>query len=102
MRSLNFFSPVHSCDKVPFHASYLDKGTNSKTHCGYVDTGLFIFGGNDSESKQNSCDHTGPRFNVIRKIGEAGDRSCDPWIGSPACYPLHYTTLPPLLFGIYK
>ena len=27
---------------------------------------------------------------LIRKIGEAEDRTCDPWIGSPACYPLHY------------
>ena len=27
---------------------------------------------------------------LIRKTGEAGDRSCDPWIGSLACYPLHH------------
>ena len=24
------------------------------------------------------------------KTGEAGNRSCDPWIGNLACYPLHY------------
>ena len=27
---------------------------------------------------------------LIRKTGEAGDQSCDPWIGSLACYPLHH------------
>ena len=29
-------------------------------------------------------------LSLIRKTGEAGDRSCDPWIGSQACYPLHH------------
>ena len=34
---------------------------------------------------------TGPRLKVsFRKTGEAGDRSSDRWIGSLACYPLHY------------
>ena len=27
---------------------------------------------------------------LIQKTEEAGDRSCDPWIGSLACYPQHY------------
>ena len=26
---------------------------------------------------------------LIRKTGEAGDGSCNPWIDSPAYYPLH-------------
>ena len=32
----------------------------------------------------------GLQFSLIQKTGEAGDQSCDPWIGSLACYPLHY------------
>ena len=27
-------------------------------------------------------------LSLNRKTGEAGNRSCDPWIVSPACYPL--------------
>ena len=34
--------------------------------------------------QQRGHTETGPRFEVS---GEAGDRSCDPWIGSLACYP---------------
>ena len=29
-------------------------------------------------------------LSLIRKTGELGNRSRDPWIGSLACYPLHY------------
>ena len=29
-------------------------------------------------------------LSLIRRTGEAGNRYCDPWIGSLACYPLHY------------
>ena len=36
---------------------------------------------------------------LIRKIGEAGDRSCYTWIGSLACYPLLYP--PPSLIRKY-
>ena len=38
--------------------------------------------------QQRGHTETGPRFKV--SSGEAGDRSCDPWIGSPARYPLHH------------
>ena len=27
-----------------------------------------------------------------KKNGEAGDRSCNPWIGSPVCCPLYYVS----------
>ena len=34
---------------------------------------------------------TGPRFKDSSERPEKrGDRSCDPWIGSLACYPVHY------------
>ena len=34
--------------------------------------------------------YMGPRFKVSSERPEVGEQSCDPWIGSLACYLLHH------------